>query len=72
MFPDTVVNQTGADTAYQAFYYVAIIKLKDLTDMFNVDAMSLMKAVNINLTLNLNVGNYNVSQMGGAAAADRF
>ncbi len=30
----TVVNQVANDTAYQAFYYVAIIKLKDLTDIF--------------------------------------
>jgi hypothetical protein len=34
--------------------------------------MSLMKAVNINLTLNLNVGNCNVTQTGGAAADNRF
>ena len=68
----TVVNETGADTAYQAFYYVAIIKLKDLTDIFAVDAMSLMKAVNINLTLNLNVGNFNVVQSFADNADDVF
>ena len=68
----TLCSETGTDTAYQSFYFVAIIKLKDLTDIFSVDAMSLMKAVNINLTLTMNVGNCNVIQSGEADADDVF
>ena len=69
----TLVNSGANDAvSYQAFYYVAIIKLKDLTDIFNVDAMSLMKAVNLNLTLNLNVGNFNISQKFAGDANDVF
>ena len=68
----TTVVENGNDNDYQAFYFVAIIKLRDLTDIFSVDAMSLMKAININLTLNLNVGNFQLTQSGEVAANDVF
>lgn len=68
----TVVSETGNDLAYQAFYYCCIVKLKDLCDVFSENAMSLCKAVNINLTLQLNTGNCTITQTHGAAADNLF
>ena len=68
--PYTVYNGVGNDTSSQAFYFVAIIKLKDLTDLFAVDALSLVKAVNINLNIKLNTGICQIERNNATADGD--
>ena len=63
-----VKDDVNSDNNYQANYFCAIIRLRDLSDLFSADNLSLMKGVNINLTLTFNVGVFNVVQNNTAAA----